>query len=537
MSPASAAPELWSQVCDHLNGMALAAMVPALEQRALPALEAAPQPLAVGALAREAGLRPAYVELGLRLLASQGYVELTGQWAALSPLGRKWRQAAIPYELAPQVLAAAQGLGAWLEGGDPDQARQWQHLMSLFPVAPVTGLTGEGWRHIQGPMVAAVMRSFSLHRLWEPLVRAGDQGMDLAGWGLDPSALATALGLLASQGWAWLERGRAGLRQQGMNLPSHAPQYFAPLGYLPTFRAAGDFLRGTALPRDLGRDVQGGESHVDRRLDIEFSGLVFRKGCAQPFMQAVLPIFQQPLDQQPDCVLDIGCGDATLIIELHRAMVQETRRGRHLDDHPLLMVGAEFNPQAAQVAGQRLAQAGVPHAVLAGDIADPQALARQLSARGIAPHQVLPVSKSVVHNRTLRLDRVTRPASGHPATTALFISDQGELIDPGLMLAELVDFFRRWQPLAQAHGMVVIEAHTVDPALAAPHRHRHLITCTDAYHGLSGQYLVEAEVHRWAYEQAGFAAQFRADLGQAVMGRPLMSVDYLRPAPAGRQEM
>ena len=531
MNRDSHAARIWPKVCHHLNGMALAGTAHTLKHSGVLAAWAEEgEPPALDELAWQCRLSPAYLALGARLLASQGLVVLEDNRAALSPLGRQWRIADLPYGLAVQALEAAHGFSVWLQGDGPDQAGFWRPLLQVGEPGSKEGWAAEGLRHIQGALVAAVMRGFSLHRLWETLVEAGTRGLDPAGLGLNPAALEAAFTLLAAQGWAWTASGRAGLTGEGRLLPDYAPQYFAPLSYLPTFRAAPDFLSGDMVPDQLGRDAAGRESHLDRELDIEFSGLVFRRGCAKPFLEAVLPVFNEPLDQQPACVLDTGCGDATLLIELYRAVAQGTLRGSHLEDHPLIMAGVEYNSEARRVAEARLAQAGVPHLVLPGDIADPQSLAQDLRQRGLDPEEVLHVNKSVVHNRAPRLPQAAAPWDGLPGAAALAVSRQGELIAPEVMTRELVDFFRRWLPHTARHGMVVIEAHTVDPAVAAPHRHRHLLTCTDAYHVLSGQYLVEAETHRWAYGKAGFRASYQADLGRAVVGRTLMSVDYLRPA-------
>ncbi|ADK85858.1 hypothetical protein Deba_2498 [Desulfarculus baarsii DSM 2075] len=529
-----AAARIWPKVCHHLNGMALAPAVAAMARRGvLAVLDAASEPLAVGELAAGLGLRQGYLALCLRLLASQGFVAVEADRAALTPLGRQWRGAAIAYDLAPEALAAAGDLAGWLaaEGPEPAQAARWRRLLGPEAAGQGAALAEEGARHVHGAMVAALMRAFCLRGLWEPLVAAGRAGLALAELGLNAAALGAAFDLLARQGWAWIDGPRAGLSAEGALLADYAPQYFAPLSYLPTFRALDDFLTGAATPEDLTRDHAGAESHLDRRLDIEFSGLVFKKGCAEPFFAAVLPVFDQPLERQPACVVDTGCGDATLLVELHRAIARRTLRGRHLGQKPLIMVGAEFNPQARQTAAQRLEREGISHLAIDGDITDPEALARRLGGCGLDPFDALHLSKSVAHNRALTQAPDQWPAGQWPAQ-GLFVTRGGRIVAPKAMAHDLTEFFRRWLPHVRRHGMALIEAHTVEPAVAAPHRHRHLITCTEAYHILSGQYLVDAGSHRRAYQEAGFTAVSQADLGRAMVGQALMSVDFLRPAQA-----
>jgi hypothetical protein len=117
----------------------------------------------------------------------------------------------------------------------------------------------------------------------------------------------------------------------------------------------------------------------------------------------VLPLFNEAeLFRQPAAVVDTGSGDGTLLVELHRAIAAHTRRGRHLADYPLVMVGAEFNALAQAATAARLQEAGIPHLTVFGDIGDPASLAKTLERHGLDPHQVLHVSKSVIHNRAYR---------------------------------------------------------------------------------------------------------------------------------------
>ncbi|MBI5522799.1 MAG: hypothetical protein HY910_09235 [Desulfarculus sp.] len=525
---------VWGKVCLHLNGLGLASSVWALERSgAFDRLAASAAPLPLAGLAQGCGLRQGYLHLACKLLASQGLTRCPGgaghpQAAAeLTGLGRAWLAALPAYHGALAVLDLAQGLGAWLEGGPapPGAAAGGQGQ------EPAAGpLATEARAHVRGGLVGAVMWHFSRLGLWEYLE---GQGADLAGLPANAEALRLGLEALAAEGWAWLRDGRAGLTEEGRLARAYAPQYFAPVSYLPTFAAAPDLLAGKSPRFDLAPDGQGRERHLDRALDIAHSGQVFRATCRQPFLETVLPLFQEPgLAAQPTHVVDTGCGDGTLLLELYQAVRSQTPRGRHLERHPLVMVGAEFNPQAGQIAQERLSRAGVPHVMMFGDIADPDGLAAGLAQRGIDPQGVLHVSKSVLHNRAWR------PATGPqpdlpeppPPSAAVFLAPGGELIAPRDLARNLAATLRAWLPQAARHGLVVIEAHTVDPEAAAPLRARHIITSLDAYHGYSHQYLVEAEVQRWAARAAGFATASRRDLGQAMVGRPIMTVDHLRPA-------
>jgi hypothetical protein len=256
-----------------------------------------------------------------------------------------------------------------------------------------------------------------------------------------------------------------------------------------------------------------------------------------------------------------------VLVELYRAIRERTIRGKALDRYPLLMVGAEYNPVAQKATADKLASADIPHLTLFGDIGDPDALADELSRHGIDPLDELHVSKSVIHNRTYSparnaIHKLPHPnplpegegASGfgtlkvlksvtnrytlstaagqlrQPLSTGVFVTAQGELISPSDLECNLIEHFRKWIPWTRKHGMMVIEAHTVDPEITALHLGRNIITYLDASHGYSHQYLVEVEVFRTAAEAAGYRIIESRDLATHMVGQPVLSVNYLVPS-------
>src|SRR5262249_40869381 len=241
-----------------------------------------------------------------------------------------------------------------------------------------------------------------------------------------------------------------------------------------------------------------GERHLDRELDIVFSGEVFRRSCREPFLAMALPIFTRlPLESQPKYVVDTGCGDGTLLIELFEAIRDRTPRGERLVDYPLVMVGIDYNQVARDVARRRLQEMALPHVVVSGDIGDPDGIAATLTAHGIDMRQALHVSKSVIHNRTFRSPRQDRKHSFRGFdSTAVFVAPGGALIGTPDLLADLVEHFEAWRPWIAHHGMIVIEAHTVDPTIIAGRIGKSLNTVIDAAHGFSHQYLVEIDIYR-----------------------------------------
>ena len=94
-------------------------------------------------------------------------------------------------------------------------------------------------------------------------------------------------------------------------------------------------------------------------------------------------------------------------------------------------------------------------------------------------------------------------------------------------MLNLAELMRRWRPLAARHGMVVVETHTVDPAVTARLHGHTSNTVFDATHGYSNQYPIEPEAFYWAIRAAGFTRHRHREPAAAAVGHTLITVDYL----------
>ncbi|HQN07890.1 MAG TPA: hypothetical protein PLL76_06700 [Thermoanaerobaculia bacterium] len=527
---------VWRTVCWHLDGAAIGTSVEAMESRGLfEALREASAPLAADELASRAGARPGLLDVALRLLADQGFVSREGGGEPgrsrvrltatgldrLRTLGT-YSGAAARIDRARALLRAFAGDGAArpLVGADD---------LAIEPGGELIERRARAHRH--GPLVAAAVTGLDRCGALARLAEAGARGCpdeELPGRG---RAVSAALEVLAARGWLKREAGRTSLTFEGRVVSEVAPQYWYAASYLPTLGRAGRRIFTAPAARESGVDDHDGvERHVDRALDIAFSGVVFRRACLEPLLSAVLPLFEsEPLESQPAAIVDTGSGDGTLLVELYRAIRERTARGRRLDAVPIRMVGVEYNEVARVETERRLRAEGVPGGSARGDIADPDAIAATLRERGLDPHDVLHVSKSVIHNRRFvppGLDDGL-PTFGDP--DGVFVDAAGERIAVRRLELDLVQLFRRYRPFTARHGMVVVEAHAVPPEAIAAAIGRAPLTLVDACHALSGQLLVEAPVFRAAARAAGLASACSRDLDTAAVGRPLLTIDHFRP--------
>ena len=307
-----------------------------------------------------------------------------------------------------------------------------------------------------------------------------------------------ALGWLADDG-AWTEDGAIAL------------DFIVHLGlvgsYLPTFARLPELYSG-AISGTRTDPAEGREWHVQRELNIRAStaahGRYFGDADA-----AIAHVFdRKPLDAQPRFVLDTGCGDGSWLARIHALVRDRTLRGRHLDEHPLTLVGADLSEAAVRRARSTLAGTGAPSLVLAGDVSDPDALRDDLATHGLDIDDALHVHAFVDHDRGY--GGAHAPATAAGLSSGAYVAESGHVLDPADVEADLAAHLARWAPHVARHGLIVLEAHCVAPHVAARHQGALHSIAFDAYHGLSRQYPVE--------RRAFISALRRAGLRQAASG-------------------
>ncbi|MGH9765754.1 MAG: class I SAM-dependent methyltransferase, partial [Blastocatellia bacterium] len=194
---------------------------------------------------------------------------------------------------------------------------------------------------------------------------------------------------------------------------------------------------------------------------------------------------------------------------VYEIVKSKTARGRELDTHPLVLIGADVSKVARRVTKQKLRRAGVPtFRVIRGDINRPAYLASELEQLGLDIHSLLHIRSFLDHNRPYLPPANYKPGSRQHHTTGAF-AYFGEEIPPDELEESLVRHLHRWAPYVGRFGLLVMELHTMPPELTAANLDRTLAVAYDATHGFSDQYLVEHDVFLECAREAGLAADDR----------------------------
>ena len=293
--------------------------------------------------------------------------------------------------------------------------------------------------------------------------------------------------------------------KKGLFFAKRASAYGVTVSYIPTLRKLDDLIFGDAkAAKNQGDGSQ--ESHVDRAMNVWGSG-----GAHATYFKVVdkivIDIFNKPIEQQPKGILDMGCGNGAFLIHLYNLIERHTLRGQHLDEHPLILVGADYNQEAIDITKNNLIQSEIWAKVMWGDIGNPDRLASDLHDEyGIELGELLNVRTFLDHNRVWKAPQQALTATSE--STGAF-AYEGSRISNNEVEASLAEHFGKWSSYTGKHGLLLIELHSVPPEVAAAHIGKTAVTAYDATHGYSDQYIVEVPVFHNILETIGMKRDAR----------------------------
>jgi hypothetical protein len=494
------------RVFAHLNGLAVGSVAQGLlETDILERLfKDSQKKISVDALIAHHGVVSGYTKLALETLCLAGFLHVEEDANELlslevTPKGKTWLNFRSLYgkfnELLTRSLEAH--AHAYLR-------RDLNHEKSYFN----NDISTLVQMHLYAPSICLMMQMFAERKGLEDTLK--DKNSSL--W----------LDILRKEDWlsSPTSGGAYTLNGAGQTSIAFAPLYAYPLSYFPLLRQIPDLLIGQ----------QTNTPTVDRALDISFSGKVFKGSCRSLFFDQVLPLFDtQDISSQPKVIVDTGCGDATVLIETYQAIRRKTSRGQQLQNHPLLLVGVEYEVAAINVAKQRLEQEKLPHLVISGDIGKPADIHKTLSQHNIHHRDVLHISKSVVHNRMFTYSTTEHTSPSKVSCSSMSCVDaQGKSIPNRLLFFNLVAFFRLWLPWMSHHGMIVMESHGWSQKVSQVVNDDYPMNLVNTTHSFSKQYLVPAEFYEGALALSGLVTA-KTDSIFAVPGcPPTMTVKHLK---------
>ena len=352
-------------------------------------------------------------------------------------------------------------------------------------------------KHIEGAIVGPIVVLLGVNGLFHKYFM--EASFRAEEYHKDPESFKKILDFLTFLGWFTKKKNTYQFTDEGLFFAKRASAYGVTVSYLPTFLKLEDLIFGDplVLKTDSPDDT---EKHVHREMNVWGSG-----GAHSTYFkvidQIIIELFNKPIDEQPKGILDMGCGNGAFIQHIFDVIEQQTLRGKQLEEHPLLLVGADFNKAALKVTRANLIKADIWAKVVWGDIGRPDLLAESLKDDyNIELQDLLNVRTFLDHNRiwempTMSTDRVSTSSGAY--------ASRGERINNNLVEDSLMEHLKKWKPYVEKFGLLIIELHTINPTLTASHLGKTAATAYDATHGYSDQYIVEIDVFNRIAKAAG----------------------------------
>lgn len=317
-----------------------------------------------------------------------------------------------------------------------------------------------------------------------------------------PENFKTVLNFLSHLGWFTRKNENYQFTETGLFFAKRASAYGVTVSYLPTFRKIEELIFGDPFILRIVGDGED-EIHVDREMNVWGSG-----GAHDTYFKVVdeiiIKLFNLPIAEQPKGILDMGCGNGAFLEHIFDVIDRQTLRGKMLNSHPLFLVGADYNKAALKVTRANLIKADIWAKVIWGDIGRPDLLAEDLKENyTIDLKDLLNVRTFLDHNRIWEIPKQITEERISSSTGAF--AHRGVRISNNLVEDNLLEHFKKWSPYVHKFGLLIIELHTISPHLTANNLGKTAATAYDTTHGFSDQYIVEIDVlHKIAAEAGLF---------------------------------
>lgn len=353
-------------------------------------------------------------------------------------------------------------------------------------------------KHIEGTIVGPTVVSLGMSGMFHKYFMEASFRPDE--FHSDGDSFARLLDIFVFLDWFEKKNGTYRFTEKGLFYARRASAYGVTVSYIPAFRKVDELIFGDpTIFWNLPKGAK--EIHVDREMNVWGSG-----GAHSAYFRVVdeiiIDLFNQPIEMQPKGIVDMGCGNGAFLIHLFDVIENRTLRGKMLEEHPLFLVGADYNKAALKVTRENIIQAGIWAKLIWGDIGRPDLLADDLKENyGIELKDLLNVRTFLDHNRIWSDPKENTPNRKSNSSGAFAF--RGRRISNAEVEDNLREHFQNWAPYVEKFGLLVIELHTVSPKITSKNLGRTAATAYDATHGFSDQYIVEIEVFNKVAAEAG----------------------------------
>lgn len=353
-------------------------------------------------------------------------------------------------------------------------------------------------KHIEGCLAGPIIVQLGMSGMFHKYFM--ETSFQAAEFHKEPENFEKILDFLKDLGWFTKTNSNFKFTETGLYFARRAASYGVTVSYLPMLSGVDELVFGKAdglRPESENED----EIHVNRKMNVWGSG-----GAHSTYFKVVtdfiISIFNQPIHLQPKGILDMGCGNGAFIQHIFETIERHTLRGKMLEDHPLFLVGADYNQAALNVTRANLINNDIWAKVIWGDIGNPDLLAEDLRENyEIDLGDLLNIRTFLDHNRIWKEPK--DPVPDRVSTSTGAFAFRGKRIANRLVEENLKEHLSLWLPYIRKNGLLVIELHTLAPELTSHHLGETAATAYDATHGFSDQYILEVDVFHKICDEVG----------------------------------
>ncbi|NER24339.1 MAG: hypothetical protein F6J96_27260 [Symploca sp. SIO1C2] len=539
---------LMAKVFCHLDGIATGCTIKALMEQKVTNFIEDSQQFTLKEIWHKFGGNPGYLNVGLRILENQGWLETKLDFGEkvyqLSSTGKIALKLAYYYQAPVEFIPVMMRIQDWILGknvtlSDEEIAnfknlieksqRKWD--LPKLEEGDYNQVYNQLICHLDGFLVAPIIVSLSMKNIWDDFKQktqhpSSQLGNNFKYWD-------TFFEVLALQNWMTKESESWQLTPQGCFVVSKAYAYGVTVSYLPMFAQLKELLFGKA---DIlsQKNLDGHEMHVDRMMNIWASSRS-HKTYSEQVKKIIVEIFNKPLAEQPLGIAEMGCGDGTLLKDIYEVIKQKTARGKVLAEHPLILVGADYNQVSLETTSQTLADAAIPnHRVLFGNINEPDEFAKQLwQKHEIRLQDLLSIRAFIDHNR--HYQEPQSPSNQHQINSTGAFACKGKMIPNEQLIQNLIEHLRNWRYYVEKFGLLILELNIIPPKLVAKSLGKTLATPYDATQGYTDQYPVELPVFMAAAKEAGLVADPSFQTRYPPSELATVSINYFKPVTTSKK--
>jgi hypothetical protein len=502
---------LRSRLFRHLDGLAMAPIMVALHDHKVLDYIGSQHKVTLEELTQKFSVNEGYLNVGLRALCSQGFLEheINNQTDQISFATTP--KSSFAFALAPlynDVVALLHYSGGLQTKVYEEKMFEQLNLLFekyknnygiSFSTNPIEKEVQEQILfHIEGYLVGPIIVRLGMTGMFHKYFM--ETSFRPEEFHKQPETFKKILDFLTHLDWFTQNNGNYQFTETGLFFATRASAYGVTVSYLPTFNRIEDLIFGKASTL---RDIAFGEDeiHVDREMNVWGSGGA-HTAYFKVLDEIIIEIFNRPIEEQPKGVLDMGAGNGAFLQHIFEVIDRQTLRGKILDEHPLFLVGADYNQAALKVIRANLVKSDIWAKVIWGDIGRPDLLAEDLKRDySIELSDLLNTRTFLDHNRIWATPTAT--TTNRISTSTGAFAHRGARISNNAVEDNLVEHLNKWAPYVQKHGLLIIELHTIAPHLAAKNIGHTAATAYDATHGFSDQYIVEIDVFHKICKEVG----------------------------------